>query len=353
MAEVHAHRLPLEGPGAAPRHGEGQGLSGPPAGVVREGLLQGPRRARRRLAEGDHEGVPEAGAPEPPRRQPRRHGGRGALQGDLRRLRRGRRRRQAQGVRRGPQARARGRRRSAAGPAAPGRVVHLQRRRRARRHPRRPVRPRQPRWCRRGAAAASARAGATTSRPSCSCRSTDAVHGVTTASTSPATPPARRATAPAPSPAPRRTSAPRAAAAASLDDNQGFFSFSTPCPPCHGTGVVVDDPCPTCRRHRRRAPAARGQGAHPRRVADGQRIRLQGPGRAGSQRRPARRPVRGVHVAAAPAVRPRRAATSRSRVPITYPEAALGADITGAHARRRHGHAPDPSRAPGPGRTFR
>ena len=48
-----AHRLPLEGPGAAPGHGEGEGLHGPAAGVVREGLLQGPRACPdRRLGQG-------------------------------------------------------------------------------------------------------------------------------------------------------------------------------------------------------------------------------------------------------------------------------------------------------------
>ena len=32
-----------------------------------------------------------------------------------------------------------------------------------------------------------------------------------------------------------------------LDDNQGFFSFSQPCPNCGGQGYVIEDPCPTCR----------------------------------------------------------------------------------------------------------
>src|SRR5687768_15898509 len=31
------------------------------------------------------------------------------------------------------------------------------------------------------------------------------------------------------------------------DDDQGFFSFSSPCAACHGQGYVVDEPCPTCR----------------------------------------------------------------------------------------------------------
>jgi molecular chaperone DnaJ len=29
-----------------------------------------------------------------------------------------------------------------------------------------------------------------------------------------------------------------------VDDNQGFFSFSSPCTACQGRGVTIDDPCP-------------------------------------------------------------------------------------------------------------
>jgi len=29
--------------------------------------------------------------------------------------------------------------------------------------------------------------------------------------------------------------------------SQGFFSISTPCPRCNGSGDVIDDPCPSCR----------------------------------------------------------------------------------------------------------
>ncbi|MEZ5249047.1 MAG: zinc finger domain-containing protein [Ilumatobacteraceae bacterium] len=32
-----------------------------------------------------------------------------------------------------------------------------------------------------------------------------------------------------------------------IDDNQGFFSFSTPCTACGGRGVTIEQPCPTCR----------------------------------------------------------------------------------------------------------
>ena len=71
--------------------------------MVREGLLQGPRRAPVGHRGRDPARLPEAGQAVPPRRQP---GGsaRRAVQGDLGRLRRAVRPREAQGLRRGPPA---------------------------------------------------------------------------------------------------------------------------------------------------------------------------------------------------------------------------------------------------------
>jgi len=110
-------------------------------------------------------------------------------------------------------------------------------------------------------------------------------------------------------------------------ENQGFFSFSTPCTVCQGQGTIVDAPCPTChgkgveRRPREvkvRIPAG---------VADGQRIRLKGrgaPGRNGG-------PPGDLYVECR--VLPH-ADFSRDgedlvrHVPVTYPEAVLGAEIT-------------------------
>jgi molecular chaperone DnaJ len=111
-----------------------------------------------------------------------------------------------------------------------------------------------------------------------------------------------------------------------LDDNQGFFSFSQPCPNCAGQGYVIDDPCPTCGgtgiEHRPREVKVR----LPAGVADGQRIRLKGrggPGRNGG-------PPGDLYVTAR--VGPhhlfgRRGDDLTLAVPVTFPEAALGADV--------------------------
>jgi molecular chaperone DnaJ len=111
-----------------------------------------------------------------------------------------------------------------------------------------------------------------------------------------------------------------------LDDNQGFFSFSQPCPNCAGQGYVIDDPCPTCGgtgiEHRPREVKVR----LPPGVADGQRIRLKGrggPGRNGG-------PPGDLYVTAR--VGPhhlfgRRGDDLTLTVPVTFPEAALGAAV--------------------------
>lgn len=112
----------------------------------------------------------------------------------------------------------------------------------------------------------------------------------------------------------------------SVEDDQGFFAMSRPCPGCGGRGSVIDTPCRNCggrgieRRPREvnvRIPAG---------VGDGQRIRLKGrgdPGRNGG-------PAGDLYVTCR--VAPHRLFRMDGRnlkitVPVTFPEAALGATI--------------------------
>jgi molecular chaperone DnaJ len=112
-----------------------------------------------------------------------------------------------------------------------------------------------------------------------------------------------------------------------LDENQGFFSFSQPCPSCRGTGFVVDEPCPTCRGAGVERRSRRVKVRIPAGVDDGQRIRLAGrggPGRNGG-------PNGDLYVVVRVADHPlfgRRGRNLTLTAPITFPEAALGSDIT-------------------------
>jgi molecular chaperone DnaJ len=111
-----------------------------------------------------------------------------------------------------------------------------------------------------------------------------------------------------------------------LDDNQGMFSFSSPCPVCGGSGSVITDPCPTCRgagvERRPREVKVR----IPAGVDDGQRIRLKGRGGAGRNGGPAGDLYVVVHVDT-DAVFGRDGRNLTLAVPVTFAEAALGTNL--------------------------
>jgi molecular chaperone DnaJ len=112
-----------------------------------------------------------------------------------------------------------------------------------------------------------------------------------------------------------------------VDDNQGPFSFSSPCPTCAGRGVVIDDPCHNCGgrgiERRPRTVKVRVPGG----VEDGQRIRMKERGTPGRNGGPPGDLYLTVHVGSHPLFG-RRGADLTLDVPVTFPEAALGADIT-------------------------
>jgi molecular chaperone DnaJ len=112
-----------------------------------------------------------------------------------------------------------------------------------------------------------------------------------------------------------------------LDDNQGMFSFSTPCPACGGTGSVITDPCPTCRGSGIERRPREVKVRIPAGVSDGQRIRLKGRGGAGRNGGPAGDLFVVVHVDA-DAVFGRDGKNLTVVVPVTFAEAALGTRLT-------------------------
>jgi molecular chaperone DnaJ len=111
-----------------------------------------------------------------------------------------------------------------------------------------------------------------------------------------------------------------------VDDNQGLFSFSSPCRNCQGRGTVIPDPCPTCRGSgvERRPREVRAR--IPAGVRNGQTIRLAGRGAPGRNGGPAGDLLVEIHVA--PHDRFGRSGDNLTiTVPITFAEAALGGDI--------------------------
>jgi molecular chaperone DnaJ len=136
-----------------------------------------------------------------------------------------------------------------------------------------------------------------------------------------------------------------------VDDNQGMFAMSRPCPTCAGRGVKIEHPCSTCRGNGVERRPREIKVRIPAGVSDGQRIRLKGrgdPGRQGGQ-------PGDLYVTCRVEPHPVFAMDGRNlrvTVPITFPEAALGADIAvptidGGSVKVR---IPAGTR---PGRTFR
>ena len=111
-----------------------------------------------------------------------------------------------------------------------------------------------------------------------------------------------------------------------IDDNQGFFSFSSPCRACAGAGVVIDQPCPTCHGSRVERRAREVQARIPAGVADGQKIRLKGRGAPGRSGGPAGDLI--VECRVAPHhLFGRDGRNLTLRLPIAFADAALGGEI--------------------------
>jgi molecular chaperone DnaJ len=111
-----------------------------------------------------------------------------------------------------------------------------------------------------------------------------------------------------------------------VDDNQGLFSFSSPCTACQGRGVVIDDPCPTCRGSGVERRPREVKVRMPAGVADGQRIALKGRGAPGRNGGPPGDLYVTCHVTPH-ALFGRDGDNLTVHVPLTFSEAVLGADV--------------------------
>jgi molecular chaperone DnaJ len=111
-----------------------------------------------------------------------------------------------------------------------------------------------------------------------------------------------------------------------VSDAQGLFAFSQPCPRCQGNGAIVEKPCKHCRGSGRERTTKRYSVKIPAGARNGTRIRLKGKGEAGRQGGPSGDLFVVVEVEPSPLYE-RRGADLVLDVPVTYAEAALGANV--------------------------
>jgi len=108
--------------------------------------------------------------------------------------------------------------------------------------------------------------------------------------------------------------------------NAGGFAFAEPCPTCHGRGLYVDDPCTLCHGSGRGKKTRTVQARIPAGVKDGSKIRLKGKGSPGENGGPSGDLFIKVRVTP-DKLFTRKGDNLSIEVPVTFHEAALGADI--------------------------
>ena len=107
---------------------------------------------------------------------------------------------------------------------------------------------------------------------------------------------------------------------------QGFFSIARTCTACGGSGTVISDPCQTCRGEGRVERQHQIEVSIPAGVEDGTRIRYQGEGDSGRFGGPGGDLYIVLHVKTHK-IFDRDGNDLRCVVPISFPQAALGAEI--------------------------
>ena len=119
---------------------------------------------------------------------------------------------------------------------------------------------------------------------------------------------------------------PQCGGSGTVSDSHGLFALSQPCRRCRGNGVIVEKPCQTCRGAGRERVTKRYAVKIPAGAKDGTRVRLKGKGEPGANGGPAGDLFVVVSVEPS-ALYERRDADLVLDVPVTYPEAVLGATV--------------------------
>jgi molecular chaperone DnaJ len=107
---------------------------------------------------------------------------------------------------------------------------------------------------------------------------------------------------------------------------QGLFSISQPCSRCHGSGAIIEDPCPTCKGAGQQKTVKNYKVNIPAGVREGSRVRLAGKGEAGRNGGPPGDLYVVTRVAPSP-IFERKGDNLEVEVPLTIPEAIRGADV--------------------------
>ncbi|MBW3666943.1 MAG: molecular chaperone DnaJ [Actinobacteria bacterium] len=154
----------------------------------------------------------------------------------------------------------------------------------------------------------------------------EAAHGVTTEVTVEGAAPCSRCGGTGAEPGTRITTCPTCSGRGVVAQNQGFFSFSQPCPQCQGSGRLIETPCSKCggsgvesRRRRLKVKVPAG-------VKDGATLRLRGKGGPGMNGGPRGDVLVKVHVTPSRTFG-RKGNDLTLTVPISYSEASLGTKL--------------------------
>jgi molecular chaperone DnaJ len=122
------------------------------------------------------------------------------------------------------------------------------------------------------------------------------------------------------------TECPQCQGAGVVDVNQGFFQMESTCPTCRGRGRIVEHPCHTCHGSGVERRTRRFQVKIPAGVKDGARIKLAGRGEPSPSGGPPGDLYVRVRVQPHP-VFGRKGDDLTVDLPVSYPEAALGANV--------------------------
>lgn len=155
----------------------------------------------------------------------------------------------------------------------------------------------------------------------------DAVNGVTTTVSVRGEAPCSHCRGSGAEPGTQVVTCPTCNGAGQVAQNQGLFSFASPCPDCGGSGRKIQQPCSQCGGRGSEIRTRNIKVKIPAGVKDGATIRLPGKGTPGSGGGPAGDLLVNVHVTPHP-IFGRKGNDLLITVPVTYAEATLGTKLT-------------------------